>query len=74
MNRTGNVPDTLSDPRWMSHLAGDRHYDFPGERRTERVVAYAVARDTLIMGLLELLSHRGKTKPVAASGHTADDS
>jgi 3-hydroxyacyl-CoA dehydrogenase len=31
-------------------------------------------RDTLIMGLLELLSHRGKTKPVAASGHTADDS
>ena len=24
-------------------------------------------RDTLIMGLLELLSHRGKTKPVAAS-------
>jgi len=31
-------------------------------------------RDTLIMGLLELLSHRGKAKPVAASGHTADDS
>ena len=31
-------------------------------------------RDTLIMGLLELLSHRGKTKPVAASGPTADDS
>jgi 3-hydroxyacyl-CoA dehydrogenase len=31
-------------------------------------------RDTLIMGLLELLSHRGKTKPVAASGHTADNS
>ena len=31
-------------------------------------------RDTLIMGLLELLSHRGKTKPVAASGNTADDS
>jgi hypothetical protein len=31
-------------------------------------------RDTLIMGLLELLSHRSKTKPVAASGHTFDDS
>ena len=31
-------------------------------------------RDTLIMGLLELLSHRGKTKPVPGSGHTADDS
>ena len=31
-------------------------------------------RDTLIMGLLELLSHRGKAKPVAACGHTADDS
>jgi len=31
-------------------------------------------RDTLIMGLLELLSHRGKTKPVAARGHRADDS
>jgi hypothetical protein len=30
--------------------------------------------DTLIMGLLELLSHRGKAKPVAARGHTADDS
>jgi hypothetical protein len=31
-------------------------------------------RDTLIMGLLELLSHGGKAKPVAASGHTADES
>jgi hypothetical protein len=31
-------------------------------------------RDTLIMGLLELLSHRGKTKRVPASGHTAYDS
>jgi 3-hydroxyacyl-CoA dehydrogenase len=31
-------------------------------------------RDTLIMGLLELLSHRGKAKLVAARGHTADDS
>ena len=31
-------------------------------------------RDTLIMGLLELLSHRGKAKPVAARGHAADDS
>jgi 3-hydroxyacyl-CoA dehydrogenase len=31
-------------------------------------------RDTLIMGLLELLSHRAKAEPVAASGHTADDS
>ena len=30
-------------------------------------------RDTLIMGLLELLSHHGKAKPVAR-GHTADDS
>jgi 3-hydroxyacyl-CoA dehydrogenase len=31
-------------------------------------------RDNLIMGLLELLSHRPKAEPVAASGHTADDS
>jgi hypothetical protein len=32
-------------------------------------------RDTLIiMGLLELLSYRGKAKPIAARGHTADDS
>ena len=31
-------------------------------------------RDRLILGLLELLSHRGKAKPVAARGHTADDS
>ena len=31
-------------------------------------------RDTLIMGLLELLSHRGKTKPLAPRGHAADDS
>ena len=30
-------------------------------------------RDYLIMGLLELLSHRAKAEPVAASGHTADD-
>src|SRR5271165_5203821 len=32
------------------------------------------ARDNLIMGLLELLSHRAKAEPVAASGHAADDS
>jgi len=31
-------------------------------------------RDTLIMGLLELLSHRPKAEPVAASGHTANGS
>jgi 3-hydroxyacyl-CoA dehydrogenase len=31
-------------------------------------------RDRLMMGLLELVSHRGKTRPVAASGHPADDS
>ena len=31
-------------------------------------------RDTLIMGLLEFLSHRPKAEPVAASGHTADES
>jgi len=30
-------------------------------------------RDNLIMGLLELLSHRPKPEPVAASGHTADE-
>ena len=29
-------------------------------------------RDTLIMGLLELLSHRRKTEPVPASGHAVD--
>jgi len=26
----------FSHPRWMSHLAGDRHHDLPGERRTAR--------------------------------------
>ena len=31
-------------------------------------------RDNLIMGLLELLSHRPKAEPVAASRHMADDS
>ena len=31
-------------------------------------------RDYLIMGLLELLSHRAKAEPFVASGHTADDS
>jgi 3-hydroxyacyl-CoA dehydrogenase len=31
-------------------------------------------RDTLIIGLLELISHRPKAEPVAVSGHTADDS
>ena len=36
--------------------------------------ALSEERDTLIMGLLELLSHRPKTEPVAASGRTADDS
>jgi hypothetical protein len=30
--------------------------------------------DNLIMGLLELLSHRPKAEPVVASGHSADDS
>jgi carnitine 3-dehydrogenase len=38
------------------------------------IEALSQERDTLIMGLLELLSYRGKTKPVVASGHTADDS
>jgi hypothetical protein len=36
--------------------------------------ALSQERDTLIMGLLELLSHRAEAKPVAASGHRADDS
>jgi 3-hydroxyacyl-CoA dehydrogenase len=36
--------------------------------------ALSLERDNLIMGLLELLSHRPKAEPVAASGHTADDS
>ena len=36
--------------------------------------ALSQERDALILGLLELLSHRGKAKPVAAHGHTADDS
>jgi 3-hydroxyacyl-CoA dehydrogenase len=36
--------------------------------------ALSQERDSLIMGLLELLSHRAKAEPVAASGHTADDS
>ena len=36
--------------------------------------ALSQERDTLIMGLLELLSHRVKVEPVAARGHVADDS
>jgi hypothetical protein len=35
--------------------------------------ALSLERDNLIMGLLELLSHRPKAEPVP-SGHTADDS
>ena len=38
------------------------------------IEALSEERDGLILELLELLSHRGKTKPVEASGHTADDS
>src|SRR6202045_4648797 len=26
----------FSHPRWMSHLASNRHHDLPGERRTTR--------------------------------------
>ncbi|MGA8659230.1 MAG: 3-hydroxyacyl-CoA dehydrogenase NAD-binding domain-containing protein, partial [Chthoniobacterales bacterium] len=36
--------------------------------------ALSQERDNLIMGLLELLSHRPKAEPVAASGHAADGS
>jgi 3-hydroxyacyl-CoA dehydrogenase len=36
--------------------------------------ALSQERDSLIIGLLQLLSHRAKAEPVAASGHTADDS
>ena len=36
--------------------------------------ALSQERDTLIIGLLQLLSHRAKAEPVAACGHTADDS
>jgi 3-hydroxyacyl-CoA dehydrogenase len=36
--------------------------------------ALSQERDNLIMGLLELLSHRAKAEPVAATGHSADDS
>jgi 3-hydroxyacyl-CoA dehydrogenase len=35
--------------------------------------ALSQERDTLIIGLLQLLSHRAKAERVAASGHTADD-
>jgi hypothetical protein len=42
--------------------------------RTGLFEALSQERDNLIMGLLELLSHRAKAEPVAASGHTADDS
>jgi 3-hydroxyacyl-CoA dehydrogenase len=35
--------------------------------------ALSQERDTLIVGLLQLLSHRAKAERVAASGHTADD-
>jgi len=38
------------------------------------IEALSQERDNLIIGLLELLSHRSKTEPVAASGDTADDS
>jgi len=36
--------------------------------------ALSLERDNLIIGLLELLSHRGKTKSVAPRGHAADGS
>jgi 3-hydroxyacyl-CoA dehydrogenase len=38
------------------------------------IEAMSLERDNLIMGLLELLSHRPKAEPVAASGRRADDS
>ena len=38
------------------------------------IEALSQERDTLIMGLLELLSHRVKAEPIAASGHAADGS
>jgi hypothetical protein len=37
------------------------------------IEALSQERDTLIMGLLELLSHRVKAEPIAACGHVADD-
>jgi hypothetical protein len=37
------------------------------------IEALSKERDTLIIGLLELLSHRGNVDPLGASGHTADD-
>jgi len=36
------------------------------------VEALSQERDTLIMGLLELLSHRGKEEAIAACQHTVD--
>jgi hypothetical protein len=36
--------------------------------------ALSQERDNLIMGLLELISHRPKSEPVAASRHGADGS
>jgi len=36
--------------------------------------ALSQERDNLIMGLLELLSHRRKTKSLAPRGHAADGS
>ena len=52
--------------------AGAHHADRVVSK-TEPFEELSQERDTLIMGLLELLSHRGKTKPVATSGHPADD-
>jgi 3-hydroxyacyl-CoA dehydrogenase len=37
------------------------------------IEALSKERDTLIIGLLELLSHRGNVDPLGACGHTADD-
>jgi hypothetical protein len=36
--------------------------------------ALSQERDTLIIGLLQLLSHRAKAEPVEGCGHTADNS
>ena len=45
----------------------------PEEVDGRSLEALSQERDTLITGLLELISHRGKVEPLAARGNTADD-
>ena len=75
----GTEPDLSSGRRtgWYTSLPRAFHGFDDGvleEADGRSIETLSQERDTLIMGLLELLSHRDKTKPVAPRGQAADES